>query len=56
MKFAIAGLGTISTLSTGAQSMAWQHSIGYQSCAKAGVATAISAAKIHLLAISVPFI
>lgn len=34
----------ISTLSTGAQSIPWQHSIGYQSCALAGVATDIAIA------------
>ena len=44
---AIAGPCSISTLSTGAQSMAWQHSIGYQSCAAAGVAAASKAAKSH---------
>ena len=34
----------ISTLSTGAQSIPWQHSIGYQSCALAGVAFDIAIA------------
>src|SRR5262245_2167970 len=42
----------ISTLSTGAQSIPEQHSIGYQSCAVAAVAAATNApANIHALAI-----
>jgi hypothetical protein len=48
------GAGTISTLSTTAQSMAWQHSIGYQSCAAAGVAVASSAARNHFFDIVDP--
>src|SRR5689334_13551810 len=39
------GAGVISTLSTTAQSMAWQHSSGYQSCAAAGVAVSTSTAR-----------
>jgi hypothetical protein len=35
----------ISTFSTGAQSIPWQHSIGYQSCALAGVAITSRKAK-----------
>src|SRR5262245_13112343 len=35
---AVAGVGTNSVRSTGAQSISWQHSSGYQSCAAAGVA------------------
>ena len=48
-KLAMPGPGIISTFSTGAQSMLWQHSIGYQSCAAAGVAAASRAGRSHFL-------
>src|SRR5215467_6371643 len=51
---AVAGAGSISAFSTGAQSMAWQHSIGYQSWAAAGVIAASAAARNHFLDMPVP--
>jgi hypothetical protein len=51
---AMAGGERISTFSTGAQSIEEQHSIGYQSCAAAGVATINSAARRHCLVIFTP--
>ena len=51
---AMAGPGSISTFSTGAQSRPEQHSMGYQSCAEAGVAAASAAARSHFLDIVDP--
>src|SRR5262249_14499834 len=46
---AMVGCESISTFSTGAQSMLWQHSSGYQSWAAAGGARARSPARSHLV-------
>src|SRR5690606_22336614 len=45
---AVVGVATILVRSTGAQSISWQHSSGYQSCAATGVA-ARSKASDHFL-------